>query len=500
MKKASIGKIAILTTLIWSLVFCAGNAQNPLKIPTLGFGQQTGNWCWAACMDMLFEFHGVNKGVTQCDLAKAYSLFNSGGDLPISSDPCNVLTICGGTCTEMTGCNSYDQTIQINHPEVSYIDEAKPHFFDLIFSFHEYTSTETTARMSWEEVKRQIDRCRPFITLRTDKFTGVTGLHAMLATGYLEQKSPQLEYIYYVNPWNPLNCNAIEEIMPLPQKLFLMPDALPQYQYSVRAFVYDIRPMAIDDCLSCAQLNQLNPNIVKTQFTQESPDLHKLVQENLGKFIGTLGNEFKEDTFQTFFRPNSNHYQSPVKYILPRPVLDSKKWFKPFNFNVITNETPIVDVIYTGTTPHLVSRFHKKDQTWFLEKITLATDAEPISCTVNGKEIYLSNVPFPNNSLQTIPYEKVEMKPLLYQFYRFRYQNQIYMTPVRTYANFFANRQPPNSPTMVEISAQQKIAYQEDAVLRSIRRKIDAYYTKPQPEPPKTDTKATTNNSIKKKQ
>lgn len=480
MKRASIDKIVILITLIWLLVFCVGNAQNPLKLPTLGFGQQTPSWCWAACMDILFEFHKVNSSVNQCDLAKEYYSLNWGEAPPVSD--CSIFDRCNGTCSPGDfACFNYNETLLFNSAQTpGFFQSAHPHFFDLLFSLHAYNSTETTMRISWQKVTQQIDACRPFIITRTDAYTGAAGPHFTVVSGYLEQldsKDMVLQYLYNVNPLDRtfLSCDAKEEM--IPYKLLIAPaDASqPEYLFSVRSFAYDIYPIT-DDCESCTRIKNSQENETPTLMRSPSkePDLYTLVKENFGKFMGTVAVQYSNKDFQVILKSDSLlEYKIPIKYTL---LTNLTKASPNPKFETVTNETDIVDIIYTGVQPNLVSRFHEKNQQWYLEKISLSDVDVGVTCQVGNKTEYLSNT-LGQATPSGTPYEQVETYPLMYRFYRFKskYDGAIYMVPFTDYNNFFTPRINFSTPLQRNRIAKAGTAYQERDVLGALRRKALLY-------------------------
>ncbi len=153
--------------------------------------QRETRWCWAASMEMIMNFHG--DATTQENLAAK----NTG------------ITTCSTSTCGVISTNPCNQTI----PEYSGTLTGN-RFFTYLFNEYNYFAmedilTEDTIAV-WNNVKRQIGFCKPFIMVLGNYIGDDTNqVHAVVAIGYSEEKNATGKIInkkiYIHDPWTPCN-------------------------------------------------------------------------------------------------------------------------------------------------------------------------------------------------------------------------------------------------------------------------------------------------------
>ncbi len=181
--------------------------------------QETGSWCWAACMKMIINFHqGEENNITQCDLVKSRIKFeNPNVDV-------NAISCCKN-CSK--GCDSTFNTCNrgLDNYTIPFSEAyaaAQPDYYDLIFFDLGFNSTQQINKMekpfSWERLVHEIDSSRPFIININSKQDGeIIGNHALVVKGYKIKDGEK--YIIVNDPWRPC-CNEVKEYM-LSYRIFL---------------------------------------------------------------------------------------------------------------------------------------------------------------------------------------------------------------------------------------------------------------------------------------
>lgn len=181
--------------------------------------QETGTWCWAACMKMIINFHqGEQNNTTQCDLVKSRIKFENPA-VNINDIACckNCTSGCDSTLnTCASGLDNY--TIPFSEAYAT----AKPDYYDLIFFDIGFNSTQQINKIekpfSWERLVYEIESSRPFIiNINPSQDGEIRGNHALVVKGYKIKDGGK--YIIVNDPWKPC-CNEMKEYT-LPYRIFL---------------------------------------------------------------------------------------------------------------------------------------------------------------------------------------------------------------------------------------------------------------------------------------
>ncbi len=172
--------------------------------------QETGSWCWAACMKMIINFHQEEESnITQCDLVKSRIKFEN-PTVDINGIACckNCSKGCDSTfniCNN--GLDNY--TIPFSEAHAA----AQPDYYDLIFFDLGFNSTQQINKIeqpfSWERLVYEIESSRPFIININPVQEGIIiGNHALVVKGYKIKDGEK--YIIVNDPWRPC-CNEMKE-------------------------------------------------------------------------------------------------------------------------------------------------------------------------------------------------------------------------------------------------------------------------------------------------
>ncbi|MDX1941666.1 MAG: PKD domain-containing protein [Saprospiraceae bacterium] len=238
--------------------------------------QQTNSWCWAACMEMIMNFHTNSNDSLQCELAKRYRKIKTGVNTP-STECCFACNIaCRGT--NCNGTNNAFHQLQMSVSYGGHHSLVTGDYIDQLFYAYGFNSIQEINRdtqpILWEQIKKQIDDCRPFIItiapipgLPDIDYTNVPqNNHALVVKGYHEfldsiNINDTLRYIIANDPWRA--CCAIDSGQTvLPYSVFV-DDTIeydaPYENYfvdRVLSTVHSIFPNAPQhfNCLSCEQL------------------------------------------------------------------------------------------------------------------------------------------------------------------------------------------------------------------------------------------------------
>lgn len=284
--------VAVLCHLASFQILSAQSRSLEMLIPY--YSQETDNWCWAAAMKMVMDFHDPPPStgphpVTQCDLVK-HLFKNDIPSLNMSSLPC--CTRCNGSCASFgTPCSTSTNSLgnQMAIKTIPFTDEisplpVNPDHFDLIFTKYGYSSVQevnqTTQPFKWDKIKQQIESCRPFIiNVQGVPTTSFTSNHALVVKGYKEDTTATDTTLYVIanDPWEP--CCTTENESLFPYEIFDDPSAgtggtllvnhVLSSVHSIQApTVFEDDPM---DCLSCDLLETIYDE-TGTPFRQETED------------------------------------------------------------------------------------------------------------------------------------------------------------------------------------------------------------------------------------
>ena len=246
------------------------------------FSQKTNNWCWAASMQMIMDFHRPNStnDLTQCNLAKEMLKLQFDSDIHSYIDALPCCTTCSDGCPDGTSNCSGDsrdlaQNIDYNSDRVFPI-AAVPDNYDLIFSLDGFTSIQqinrTGSPMQWSQIKQQIQDCRPFIiNVQDAPSDDIDGNHAMVVKGYMENLEDNLQLVIANDPWMP--CCTTEQEIAIPYDNFVSTTTTSGFSITdeffvsnVKATIHTIQSGTIFEdtsstaCRSCEALDSIYPS------------------------------------------------------------------------------------------------------------------------------------------------------------------------------------------------------------------------------------------------
>jgi len=364
-------------------------------------GQKHTNWCWAACMEMVDQFHNAGSAHTQCDFAHHYQdLFIRKNDLSVTITSARFNECCDTPCESFNGfvpfplipidCN---KTIQFSKRDIS----LDVHYYDMLFSDFGYTSVEdiNTVWMDWTQVRREIDACRPFIILLNKVVTEEPYNHAVVAKGYYDQSGAQ--YVLVNDPQSrTVACAGCEYLLPL--SIFSAPVSDLNSAYEV---VRNIYPKDSIPCDTCTEIFPID----------EHPLIQVLDDETNGDLFSWRGQtEISNAELLDLLKPYRNGEQNYFQNVFTSEDVRG---------NVLKRWRAVVSV---NTTPQIALLLEKTAEgNWKIQGITDA------ACTPFVQQINIVGVD------PEVDVEVVEYMPDLYQFYRVRVNQAPLLSPVRTY-------------------------------------------------------------------
>ncbi len=449
--------------LVVGILFCYSNysaAQTKeLAVPLAG--QNADRWCWAASIEMVFQYYNEPTGNPdlQCDIVRNYfhnRLYNA--YLPpasnwqlqaiLSNIPANCNDLCGTVELPSGAYNSPNQTIHFNFHGM-YSTSLYPSYFDIILSDFDYNSIEDRNLLTWEQYKAEIDHCRPVILLYNA--TGYVGgnssiNHAVVGKGY--HMISQGNFFIINDPWEVclgdtylLNSQVLGSTASIPQDDPLVPSTSTQTVNSVLSMVHHISPKQYD-CDQCKSSFRDEKLVYKNQLISN-------LKECENEFVGTALTQEKSTVSLDKiygFNPQEN-YITPVKYLSYESIRDSKE----LSFKNLSINTNMHEVIYTGCQDNLEATFrcNEKGDACMVEMMKMVKAAPIVKVNVNGEAITLDNSKpdSQNGDPSTLNYEKVYYPPYTFVFYRFEYKRVSYFYPMNASARAFLYGGQENEPT-----------------------------------------------------
>lgn len=215
---------------LYITVYSPVNAQlitvDIVKLPYQG--QQTGNWCWAASMKMIMDYHEPDSAAnfTQCDLVKELSRLSTSASRHPGINNADCCHTCTYGCPDTLGlppCSDIEQ-LRLANRRLEYTSDlsaipAVADNYDLVFAQWGYSSIQQVNRknepVKWDHVKKQIEECRPFIINVGDLPSGSeleNQNHALVVKAYREDTTLNLRMIMAYDPWRPC-CDTINEAL-----------------------------------------------------------------------------------------------------------------------------------------------------------------------------------------------------------------------------------------------------------------------------------------------
>lgn len=488
MRNALIRKIIFTLLIIGIASNLQGEYRKQMLVPY--HSQKTSKWCWAASMQMIMEFHKT-RIANQSNLVKRLVKISNPGLDTFNIDCC---TECPrrNTGTEPPCLYGFEREAMPFTNET--LLSPLPDMFDLIFSSYDYNSmqqvNQTSQYMTWEEVKKEIDDCRPFIINMEPRAIPVVnndnnsisinqlGNHTIVVTGYRESIAGN--FVITNDPWVPCSTATVESLFPY--EVFTTtgfsytPDGGTDYfvnrVLSVVHHIYPIDIARLADCKSCPSLyvaygnsesymevqpaerlvtTNVNRNVLpfSQQFNPPPTDTSRLIElleRNASKVVGFNQPVLKDSAYQAFLKQeNNNYYDTQVSYVSLNKLNGTSFWsrlFPPCRLPKVLDEGyEIREIVSAVVDEKVVSTFQKaKGNVWVLRKITNQTPIRKnIELKFTGKKqnapaIQLSNLK--EKPLNAVSYKIIRTFPLYYEFYSFKLNpndKDFYLSPVQDY-------------------------------------------------------------------
>lgn len=396
--------LVYLGLFIYSFSFGQGGY---LPIPEIG--QEDTQWCWAASMNMIINFHNDGFNVpTQCDLAKRYHEIKN--TTRNSHNPSFTYPVdCCPPCNGNGGCNS---TIQFSKRN-SYINHS---YFDLLFSYFGFTSVEDveTPDMGWNEIVQEIESCRPFIILLQkyfieDSFVGppdtVTYNHAVVAKGFFNDNVNN-KWIIINDPETAMSgCQGEQILLPITIMTdpITAPSGIPHYNtaFSMVRFIHSKSQNICNSCC-CNELLPASTNSLVALFN------------NLK--IAPIINENRFSLEEIKSKINNNFYTAD---------------FIISNFIGKNLESLKILVIKSDKGEIMLTLEQVDEKLWTVREVGKNTNnlyPEQIKVSIPGRSLLKKKL-----SAQKKEFEIVKYLPGFYLFYRYQYKGKIYVTPAKNY-------------------------------------------------------------------
>jgi Peptidase_C39 like family len=405
----------------------AGGASLGTCTPGTAIGQKKNRWCWAASMQMVFKFHCID--IEQCNLAHMFINLEDPTQQP---DP----SFCNNYCLidEIEG-------IAGNLPLQTF-DGTNPQYFDILFSNNGFNSIEDNKDMSWNEVKRQINNCRPYIidlkrNMKNDKGELINNIHAVVVVNYLETTSQNYVMIY--DPWRP--CIGCIELLPYPYQVWIETAENAGYEKGIVSTVHDIHSRSDTLCSSCNET--------------KIPSIDKAIALDRN-MISSLNNASLRllDSLRT----------NPINTITPVRKISYNKIRKATDLGTLDKVTESRNLyqITTNQDKNVKYLVRERNNRLEIEEITYCDyyETEPtVAVNITGQ---IQNLKLSNGSNNNaIKYEFVDYEYLFYGFYRFTLNNIVYLSPIETYTNFYGQNE----------GIKQGAAYKESDLLPVLQNK-----------------------------
>ncbi len=503
MRNASIWKIAIAG---WLLLvgFSSGFAQaRQMKVTQIG--QNKDRWCWAASIEMVMKFHQPSSLITQCQIARTYMV-----DIRRNNNGINCCSTCNCACStvnpssDIPNCNitiDFARETSVSPIRV----ETVGGYFDLLFSMNNYHSMEkinrTARRIQWNEIKAEINACRPFIAvIKPDPSSEnkPSSDHVIVAKGYYDIPKNGLDrrYIITSDPWE--ICPGNESLFPYEVFNVSAGGTGVTYQFPADSYgihhvwsiVHNIYPYDTDACISCNTLDQIytpNPDGTPSYESEVSPeilddiennrtttdrdpntitDLIAIATSNAEAVVGFDKNVLEDQEYNRFVS-RENYYDANIYYIIPEKL--NRKFLGIFRCppkkisKAIDTKQEVKEIVSGEVSPDIVSTFQKTtDKRWALRKISNVTSLKKeLSVTINKKN---TTSLLSNEIPDATRYDVIRHPTLHYEFYSFQVtegnSKTTYLSPVKSYP---------------KLSAEAGTAYPEKEILKPLAKENRNY-------------------------
>ena len=406
-----------------SILFCTASVKGQdIRLDVPPVGQESIDWCWAACMEMVLDYHGHTE--TQINLVSQYLILDGATSTPTLS------TYCDGSSP-----SAADHTLTYTNRNSS---NFFPQYADLLFNSKRFFSVQSpyTGSISFKDVEAELNACQPFILFlnRTDSIGSMDRSiidsdfeHAVVVKGQYFHKGPDEDYLLANDPYNVPRCVGCEVLHPV--RILDDPVSMP---YSAIHSIRHIFPMNRDTCNSCEDKTLFAPSTLINLLSQ--PDNDSLLDQVQN---GVIPNPFYNSL-------------SSLSFVIPPPI-KFKEYSISFPYPYYKEVT--VDIVCSGT---LVFYFYKDQSSGeILLRRIVNRNCTPFSpepkyfVPVNGE----SEVAYPLGT-----YSITEFLPNSEQYYRIEYKGQTYLSPLYSYG---------------KLGFKPGIMYPEQQVTKVYRREVD---------------------------
>lgn len=431
-----------IITVSFSLIIISCGNKNDLKVDKKA--QEKSSWCWAACIQMLSEYHPI-KPLRQCEIYKLKSDIDGA-----CSGICNVENI------------PHDSTNQTCDPADI------PSLLDNL----NLSCSCIDGLLDWCQIKKQLDTGLPLILLlqsdaQKSSDPNLWNNHYIVVKGYLETSS--LHLLHINDPWSvcqgctyyisydflkhfglirmkTLNPTEIGDLGPtffdIHKKSLSMGE---QIRYWYGTLIADIKN---NSCIEPTPIinNKFNPEKKAHEFLSE---IAKIQDNNFGKTIGFKQNDKIKN--QKIFK-NIPLKSLSVDKILKNDVkLDLNVFLSSIHKQQIVLQND--DGSYT-----IITLWHDDSSPdfWIVESIDECSWlplSQSVYCQLFKKNISAND------------YEIIEFPPFQYKFYHFVYENKSFFVPYSDYfidINNFGNQNP---------YFKKNTAYNQDYVIKTLKLK-----------------------------
>jgi hypothetical protein len=418
-----------ITLIFWYFSIVTCSAQVSLNVPLSG--QKRTQWCWAASIEMILNYHGDYTD-RQCNIRSQYGILR--GEIECSS-----LNQCACDTNNTSSCNQQIELFTIG----TTIESAK--YFPKIFDTLDYSAKDTTV-FNWDDIKKQIDACQPIILVltRSDVFENQNnssqydhGQHAVVIDGYLDQGCDS-RFILIKDPWRP--CEGCQYA--LNYDSFVDRSASNNAITNTQLWIYDIKPKTSKKGCSCSDNDKpiVYRPVFKDMFPCPKPtpkitltdymtNPTRVVGNTLLSLLACFPKTVTPYTKLTFQKQAKSLKRYPFYIISSDKIADSNRYLKPFyetkrylyhspyydNFEAIARYTPKASQISSCPTMQL-------DGFWLLESFGTCS----YLCSRNDTCPAETRVLMSNYYIWVINFQIVIYTPFNYTFRRFKHKNKYY--------------------------------------------------------------------------
>ncbi|MEL6719070.1 MAG: C39 family peptidase [Bacteroidota bacterium] len=453
------------------------------------YSQETGFWCWAACMEMIMDFHipSNSANTIQCELVRERLLLQNPNFHVTANNCCK---ICSQNCSSLSTSGECNDTLSGYSIPFPYDPSILiPNYYDRIFEQNGFSSNQeinyVNSPISWEKVKQQIEECRPFIlNVSSPPSLTVLSNHAVVVKGYQQGSNSSNHLVVTNDPWEPC-CARGETIFPY-LSLFHSPSNSSSV-YKALSTVYSIKPnivhVDLSNCIACEALEVAYSNRpehyeifstdtlindddgIKEKNNFES-DLLSIVNQNSDSVAGFPEFRLEPEVFESYIELEG-YYYAPVQYISSSLVRRSgffKRLFPHRKISrVVLDHPEVIEIVSAMVDKNLVTTFQKSKRGWEVRRISNYTNLEDdmvIKIKNSEQTVKLKNTSGRERNIGRTNFTLLRYLPFTYEFYSFEIEGETYVSPAEKYQN---------------LGLEKGIGYSEREFLNALRPETRIY-------------------------